>query len=195
MDREVFSGFGVDESDTDADIVISVPPDATVVEPQVVSQVSEPKKPGAGRVHVANPPIAALFSAVLYYMDLGTDIQFASDLHACANDKESGNADLEQLFFVVVAVIAIHPFVLSVLDLFSSGGRGWKGVVMNFTFTRVILAVCESFFSGSGAAANAAARSAVREILVKLFVAAQWLGPFGGLRLYIYWIGLSHSFD
>jgi hypothetical protein len=192
MDPEVFAGFGVDERSTDADIVISVPPNATVVEPRVVSQVSEPKTPGAGLN--AKPPIArALFSAVLYYMDLGTDIQFASDLRACANDKESGNADLEQIFFVVVAVIAIHPFVLSVLDLFSSGGRGWKGVVMNLTFTRVILAAYESLFSGSAAAAKAAARSAVRAILVKPFVAFTMVGTvWGGCGLSI---GLSHSFN
>jgi hypothetical protein len=124
---------------------------------------------------VANHPLEyAIAAAVLCYLNLGTDINFAISLHDCS--AEEGSSLDQTLVWVTVGTIFLAPVVLSLVDVLTAGGRGWFGVLLNLTHTRVLMGVVGAV-GGRGDAGGDAdnkkksrARAAARELGdIKLF--------------------------
>ena len=69
--------------------------------------------------------------ALLYYIDLFTDVGFVTNTWG---DKENTR------MYGIMSLISIVacPLLMSVADLMVKTGMGWKGVVLNFSFTRML---------------------------------------------------------
>eukprot|EP00729_Bicosta_minor_P012709 gene12709-17780_t len=78
----------------------------------------------------ACPRVAATASMLLYYTDLGTDVAFVNSVW--------DNLDTRPYAIVSVVAVFACPVILSIADVASSTGMEWKGVLLNFTFTRML---------------------------------------------------------
>ena len=138
---------------------------------------------------LTSPIMFALFNAVLYYADFGTDLNFAVEIANPVCNTTAGEVPPPAgLVYVVIGVIALHFIFMSVADLRSGGGMGWRGVLLNVLHVRMLYAVYGAIASGGGKRkAAAAARSAndvklfeaVYESMPQLFVQFAVLLLFG----------------
>ena len=100
--------------------------------------------------------LAALFKALIFYCDLSTDGYFAGNLYEDGSDEARG------AFGTIVAFVVLAPLIVSVIDLTTRGrgGMGWRGVALNFSYTRMLYTTVQAFTAKDAVARKASVRAA-----------------------------------
>jgi hypothetical protein len=122
----------------------------------------------------------AVISAIVYYVDFGTDVRFVVELDRCGENLPSF------FFYIVLAILVLHPVALTIADQF--GGMGLKGILLNFTNTRMLYSLSNALFGGTEDDKTASARATHD---AKLFEAVFESMP----QLYVQMIVLLHYSD
>lgn len=87
---------------------------------------------------VEYPVLFAVLNTLIYYADFGTDLRLGIE----ANQECTAYEDPPTVLpYLIIFVICLHPVSMSAADLFSEGGRGVFGVLLNVTNTRMLYAL------------------------------------------------------
>ena len=102
--------------------------------------------------------LSVALTVVFYYADVVSDCVLLVELVA---EARGGSGTATVFASLVGGVMFLHPLLLSLLDLSMAGGMGWRGVALNFTFTRMLWTAASPAFvlpSGQRASRKDAAR-------------------------------------
>jgi hypothetical protein len=98
--------------------------------------------------------IVSFAQASIYYVDLVLDVLVAIEYMDGEQTRSAG--------IIMICILAFHVLILSGVDLFSKGGMGLFGVVLNVSFTRMAYTLVAP--SCGGGVDRATAQRATRDI-------------------------------
>ena len=135
--QDVEAGFGlttmVSDSDSEDDTVI-----------KTSASVFLRDMPHGSGIETSVKVLVA-FKVGVFYCDLATDIYFGNEVYLSSDPEAPPKA----FFYAVVVCILGCPVVLSVIDMMMRDGMGWRGLILNMTYTRVLYSATKVFTSGN----------------------------------------------